>query len=434
MRSPSRALLSLLLCAVFLPAAPARAQQPDTPLPADEPAPPNAEGTEGAAEAQTPAPAPGDPGTVEPQEEAPRPASERSLPQLDVYFPEGELDLRVNRLINEVFFEGQVKYNFIEGDITAFLRYRYYGNKRTTQFTVFDSIEFDDIDEDVKSEFDRVRGTLMLFQWPYNYNHRSFFLAELDRISSNRQDEGDRLLRTGDTNTFIRLGYQLGTPDEGRSSAIAGETRARSQRLFSAFREFGPGAATLTAALTYGFEIQDLSDFNYLKGELEGAKRFDLSDRSFLIGRLRGGTFIHAGRIDPAPEEPRSPLDLYDIPQSEFLSVDGRADLKGIDAPSGTDVVLTTWEFFFPWFLEEQRDFLRLEWQNWYWVLYAGAGNVGFDRDIYTDFSNYLVDAGLGFESSFRLRRYRFFISAIVAQALKGDGSVEARVSLKSYR
>ena len=71
------------------------------------------------------------------------------LPRLDIYFPEGDLDLRVNRLINKVFFEGQVKYNFINGDITAFLRYRYYGYKRTTQFTVFDSIEFDGIDQNV---------------------------------------------------------------------------------------------------------------------------------------------------------------------------------------------------------------------------------------------------------------------------------------------
>jgi len=42
---------------------------------------------------------------------------------------------------------------------------------------------------------------------------------------------------------------------------------------------------------------------------------------------------------------------------------------------------------------------------------------------------------GIGFESSFRLRRkYRFFLSGIVAQALKGSGGVEARISVKSYR
>ena len=78
--------------------------------------------------------------------ELPPKPSDRFLPRLDIYFPEGDLDLRVNRLINKTFFEGQVKYNFINGDITAFLRYRYYGYRRTTQFTVFDSISFDRID------------------------------------------------------------------------------------------------------------------------------------------------------------------------------------------------------------------------------------------------------------------------------------------------
>ena len=269
---------------------PVRAWQ--EPAPPEEPAAPQPAGPQ-TAEPQPPAPAepqkpdepelqPGLPSAEEqghgPEEgvETPRPPEERNLPRLDVYFPEGELDLRVNRLINKVFFEGQVKYNFIEGDITAFLRYRYYGFKRTTQFTVFDSIEFDDIDEDVKNDFDRVRGTLLLFQWPHNYNHRTFLLTEIDRISSNKVDTMDRLELVGETNTFIRLGYQLGTPEEGRSSAIVGETRARTERLFSAFREFGPGASTVTAAATYGFKL-GVGDFDYFKFELEALKRFDVT-------------------------------------------------------------------------------------------------------------------------------------------------------------
>lgn len=370
--------------------------------------------------------------------EAPRPPEERNLPRLDVYFPEGELDLRVNRLINKVFFEGQVKYNFIEGDITAFLRYRYYGFKRTTQFTVFDSIEFDDIDEDVNNDFDRVRGTLLLFQWPVNYNHRTFLLTEIDRISSNKVDTLDRLELVGETNTFVRLGYQLGTPDEGRSSAIAGETRARTERLFSAFREFGPGAFTVTAAATYGFKL-GIGDFDYFKFELEALKRFDVTSRSFLVGRIRGGTFLYAADVPqeaglPAPED-QDPLDVYDVPRSEFLRLDGRDNLKGLtDRAYGTELLLTTWEYFIPWFIEEKREFWKLEWQNWYWVLYTGAGTAGFNTDVYTDFGSYIPDVGVGFESSLRLRKYRFFLSGIVAQALKGDGGVEARISVKSYR
>src|SRR5215213_202977 len=142
-RAPAAALILLVLGAT-----PLLAQEPEA-APAPE---------------ATPSPQP----PAEEEEPRPKPSSERYLPRLDVYFPEGDLDLRVNRLINKVFFEGQVKYNFIKGDISAFLRYRYYGFQRVTQFTVFDSIEFSDV-EDFSSDFDRVRGTLLLMQWPHSY-------------------------------------------------------------------------------------------------------------------------------------------------------------------------------------------------------------------------------------------------------------------------
>jgi len=67
-------------------------------------------------------------------------------------------------------------------------------------------------------------------------------------------------------------------------------------------------------------------------------------------------------------------------------------------------------------------------------VLYGGYGTLGFDKQVYTQLSGYVPDAGVGFESSVWLRKYRFFLSAIVAQALKGNGGVEARISIKSYR
>ncbi|HET9227396.1 MAG TPA: hypothetical protein VFR31_12065, partial [Thermoanaerobaculia bacterium] len=100
----------------------------------------------------------------------------------------------------------------------------------------------------------------------------------------------------------------------------------------------------------------------------------------------------------------------------------------------GTEEIHTTWEYFFPWFLGADRKFIKLNWQNWYWILYGGVGNIGLDREIFTEFGDYIPDVGIGFESSFNLRKYRFFLSGIVAQALKGDGGVEARVSVKSYR
>jgi hypothetical protein len=77
---------------------------------------------------------------------------------------------------------------------------------------------------------------------------------------------------------------------------------------------------------------------------------------------------------------------------------------------------------------------LRLTWDNWYWIVSTGFGTIGIKHNIYADFGSYYPDAGLGFESSFRLRKYRFFLSGIVAQALKGNGGLEARISVKSYR
>jgi len=416
-----RRTLSVALFLVVLNALPLPGQEP---APTPEPPPPAAE--------QPPAEAPAEP-PAEEEEPRPKPQSERYLPRLDVYFPEGDLDLRVNRLINKVFFEGQVKYNFIKGDISAFLRYRYYGFQRVSQFTVFDAIEFEDV-KDFSSDFDRVRGTLLLLQWPHSFHQRTFLLAELDRISSNKEEVA-RILRLGRTNTYVRFGYQLGTPEDARSNAIVGETRARSERLFTAFREIGPGGFGFTGALTSSFDL-GIGDFDYLKLETEVLKRFDVSDRTFLVGRLHAGSFLRSGERDRRElPEPVDELDLLAIPLSEFFRLDGRENLKGVDEKlRGTEEIHTTWEYFFPWFLGQDRKFLKLNWSNWYWILYGGIGNVGLERDIYTDFGEYIPDVGVGFESSFNLRKYRFFLSGIVAQALKGDGGVEARVSVKSYR
>jgi len=44
---------------------------------------------------------------------------------------------------------------------------------------------------------------------------------------------------------------------------------------------------------------------------------------------------------------------------------------------------------------------------------------AGVDRETCTDFDFCIPDAGIGFEASFQLKTYRFFLfSGIVAQAL----------------
>jgi len=435
MASLSR-LAAVTLLAAFC-ALPARAQPPeDTPAPPPEVVP--APAAQAPPATPEPLPAPGQPpAPADPGESAGlKPPEDRILPRLDVFFPEGDLDLRISRLINEVFFEGQIKYNFINGDITAFLRYKYYSLRRTTQITVFDSISFDRIDQNVTNDFDRVRGTLVLFQWPHSYNNRTSFLAEFDRISTNKPTEVDRLLRLGATNTFIRYAYQFGTPEDGRSNAIVGEPRSQTQRLFSAFREIGPGGYGFTGAVTYGFPYG--GDYDYVKLEFEALKRFDVTRRSFLIARLAGGSYPHIGSVTPDPAAPPSSepqIDRLRLPSDNFFQLTGRDGLLGYkDRRHGTEVLLTTWEYFMPWFIEKTHHFLWLDWDNWYWVLYGGYGTLGFDKKVYAELSGYVPDAGVGFESSVRLRKYRFFLSAIVAQALKGNGGVEARISIKSYR
>jgi hypothetical protein len=411
------------------PAAQPPAEPTAPPAPDSQPPPPTLPITPAAPAPAAPSAAPAAPDDAV-ADVAGRPTREGFLPRLDVYFPEGDLDLRVSRLINKTFFEGQIKYNFVNGDITAFLRYRYYSFRRITQLTVFDSISFPTV-EHFSNDFDRVRGVLALAQWPRDYNHRTFLLAEVDRISSNTID---LRFNNNTTNNYVRLGYQIGTPDDPRLNAIVGESRAERQTLFTAVREIGPNGFGLTAATTYGFNFLG-GDYRYVKLESELLKRFDIRNDTFLVGRVHLGTFPYKVQIRPASSVV-SPLDQYSIPRSEYFSLDGRDNLKGLKrSHAGADEAHATLEYFFPWFLDAHRDFLRLEWQNWYWILYSGLGTVGFNHRVYTATNGYFHDLGVGFESSVRLRkRYRFFLSGIVARTLKGAGGVEARLSVKSYR
>lgn len=354
--------------------------------------------------------------------------SQGFLPSLEVYLPEGDLDLRSSRLVNKVFFEGQVKYNFIKGDITAFLRYRYYGYRRTYQITGFDEVQFSGVENADSGEFDRTRGLLALVQVPHDYQHRTYLVGETDRLTSNKESER---FTNNRTNTFVRLGYQIGTPEDDRANAIVGETRARVDRLFTAYRRIGPGDFGLATALTYATPL--LGDFNYLKAEFEGLKRFELGGDFFVVGRLHGGTFPFKRQVREGPEIDLS--DRYSIPRGELFRLDGRNNLKGLgERRRGTEELHTTWELFIPWFLDRDRRLLGLNWQTWYWVLYTGYGTVGFDPQVYGDLAAYTPDAGIGFETSLRLKKYRFFLSAVAAQALRGGGGTELRVSIKSYR
>ncbi len=358
------------------------------------------------------------------------PAGELGLivPDLDLFIPEGEFELRLHKLIDRVSFEGQVNYNFVDGDVRAFLRYRYYAYQRTYRFAVFDTLEFRDFQN--SDEFERVRGTLFLIQWPHSYHHRSFLLTELDNITTNRESSQTNG-RVSNVNTFVRAGFQLGTPDDDRSNAIVGEDRGEVRRLFTPYRHIGPGDWGSTVAVTWGFDFLG-GEFDYLRLEAETLKRFELPHSSFLFGRLHTGTFLRKA-VNPSPQS-EDPRDAYLVPRREFFRLDGRQNLKGLKRKvRGTEELHTSWELLLPWFVDEERQRLRARWQTWYWVVYAGYGTAGFDRGVYSDLDSYVADAGFGFQSSFTVRGYKLFLSALLARELASEADYEFRVSVKSF-
>lgn len=424
--SPVRCIvaLALLLLAVPVPARPQDAAGGMS-LPAPEEA-----STSGVPEAEIAAP----PADESDEEEVAGEEAERAdakgdpfFPSLDFYFPEGEMDLRLHRLIRNAFVEGQVRYNFVDGDIDSFLRYRYYGYGTIYQISVFDSIQFESVEE-LSNDFTRTRGGLLLLTWPHSYVSRTFLTGEVDRYTSNREEFR---FSTNRTNMFIRVGHQVGTPNDRRSNAVVGERRALTEQVFTAFQKIGPRAFGATGALTYAFDFLD-GDFRYVKAEFELVKRFEVSARTFVIGRLHGGSFLDKDLVRDDAELPMT--DRFSIPRPEFFQLDGRDNLKGIDERlRGTEELHTTWEYFVPWFVDQRRRALKLDWTNWYWVLYSGIGTIGFDRDVLTDTDGYIPDVGFGFEASVERRNYTFFLAAVVAHALDETGGLEAKISVKTF-
>lgn len=324
-----------------------------------------------------------------------------------------------------MLFEGQVRYAFVSGDITAFLRYRYYGYNRTTQIEVFDDISFGRL-QNLSNRFDRTRGVNLFLEWPHSYSFRTFVLGELDRISSNQQPVPATI---DSTDTFVRVGAQLGTPGDSRTQSIVGDTRAYFPSIFTAVREIGPGQFGFTSALTYGFH---LGDYDYVRLEAQALERFDFTARTFLVGTVHVGSFPYSELSSSSAFD--TPF-RYSIPLADFFTIGGADNLKGLSNNLiGTQELHTTWELFTPWFLGQHYDFLHLDWQSWYWILYAGAGTIGFTSKVYTNLAAYIPDTGFGFESSVRLWRYRFFLSGILARPLKGTNHVEARLSVRTYR
>ncbi|MBW3672078.1 MAG: hypothetical protein KY432_10465 [Acidobacteria bacterium] len=339
------------------------------------------------------------------------------FPDLNLYLPEGEFDIRLRKLIKNVLFEGQVNYNFVDGDVSTFLRYKYYARKYTYKIGLFDTLEFDSL-ESGSDDFDRTRGALLLFEFPVEYNRRYLALLQTDALSFGDVTNVDH----DQDNFYLKLGYQIGTPFDERLNGIVGETRGRITPVLTAYREIGPQKTGVAAAITHSLDFAG-SDYEYTKLEAEGLKRLDFGE-TFMISRLHVGSVLSSSRI-----EGREELDLdeqFTIPRYELFRIGGRDALKGLDDHRrGADEIHLSNEFFYPIFRNRDYETWWLSWNNLYGIAYVGSGSVGFGADTFSELDGYAVDAGLGFEASLTFRDYEIFLSAVYARTVAGPEILE---------
>lgn len=381
--------------------------------------------------AQTPPPPTPTPSGMPPAARGPDPADRSGIfPRLNVFLPEGRADIRLFKTIRNSLIETQIAYNFVSGDLSAFLRYKYYGRTGTSTFSFFDSIEFEEL-ERFSNEFTRTRGALYLQRLPLDFYNRLYGLIEFDRLTfSNPADNPD----ANRTNMYVKVGYQYGTPSDERSNAVVGESRDRTVGLFTAYREIGPRGRGLSVAATHGFDYIG-GDFSYVKTEVEALQAIAVRENQRLILRLHAGAFPyrkrHREEFDPVRGTP------FSVPRYELFKLNGREILRGYrGSERGTNEVDFTAEYVVPVFTQMERRFLGLRWSSLFAIGYAGTGNVGNESSIFGDFSDYKLDAGVGLEASLGYAaRGRAFLSVLAAQTLvRGTGGPKLLLSIRTYR
>lgn len=397
---------------------------------------------------QTPPPATGTPGVLS---DAASGAYERkdTLPSVNIYLPEGQASIRLRKLIRNVLFESQIDYEFVNGDISTYLRYKYYARNYTYRLGLFDTIEFPDLQSTKDKNFERVRGGLLLVGVPKDYNNRYFVLVQNDQLTF-----GD-VLRPDDqtSNIYAKVGYQYGTQFDERLNSIVGEQRGRITPVLTAFRDIGPQRTGLAAAITQAARVLS-SDYTYTKLEAEGLRRFDLTATSFVFSRLHVGSFLNREEIKPPPlprdrngdgiidEQDKTPeWEFYQIPQNELFRLGGREALKSVGADEdaiGTQEIHLTNELFVPIFRNRDYDIGPLSWNTLYGIGYLGAGVVGFDFEDLTNTSNAVVDVGIGTESAITYQDWEIYLSVIAAHPVVQpdglDGGTKIRFAVRTVR
>lgn len=360
-----------------------------------------------------------------------------TFPSVNVYLPEGQASVRLRKLIKNVLFESQIDYRFVNGDISTFLRYKYYARNYTYRIGVFDEIGFPDLGSHSKTEFQRVRGGLLLFEFPRDYNHRYTWLVQDDRLTFGDVTNVDNRKN----NIYTKVGYQYGTQYDERLNGIVGEHRGLVIPVLTAFRDLGPQKFSFAAALTESTHI-GTGDYKYTKLEGEAIKRFDVTGTSFLISRLHAGAFLTRSRIrcsDAAVPCEFDPIDQYSIPNYEMLRMGDRGAMQSIgdNAESeGTHEYHLINEYFAPVFRNKDLRTWALHWNTLYGIAYAGAGSVGFNYRDLARASNEVVDAGLGAETSLTYRDYDIILSIVYAHTLHAPAGLKGgkvRFSVRTW-
>ena len=357
--------------------------------------------------------------------EEPRDESPGFIPRIAVYVPEGQAEIRLSKLVRNSLFETQFEYDFVSGDIAAFLRYKYYGSRQSFTLSAFDRVSFAAL-ESLALGYDRVRGLSAFVRRPVGIYGRLVMLAEVDRFNISQPDRPQPSADDGQTNLFAKVGFQWGTEDDNFGNRISGDPNDRMKNLFTVARSFGPGGRGLSFGITYGAPVLD---YEYLKVEGEAIQALRVG-RGRLVGRLHAGFFPY--KPVGATDEP-STARPYRIPATEYFSLGGRDALKGLrEAPFGTEEVHATIEAFVPVFVARNAEFLKASWDTLYAVVYAGTGNAGVGNRVYSHFGEWRQDAGLGFEVSFRVLRYRVFASALAAREVGGPGSPRFLMTIRT--
>ncbi|HEV2719397.1 MAG TPA: hypothetical protein VG323_05225 [Thermoanaerobaculia bacterium] len=359
--------------------------------------------------------------------------SRDAFPNVNVYLPEGEASLRLRKLIKNVLFESQIDYRFVNGAISTFLRYKYYARSFTYKIGVFDTIDFPQIGSGSSQDFERVRGGLFLSEFPRDYNHRYFWLVQDDRLTFGDVTNVDNRKN----NIYTKLGWQYGTEFDERLNAIVGESRGRIIPVLTAFRDIGPQKFSIAAAVTESGRIST-GDYKYTKLESEAIRRFDLTSTSFLVTRAHVGSFLTKSKV--ADFEQLPPIAQYTIPAYEMFVLGGREALKSIgatDAATGIDEFHVTNEYFVPVFRNRDHVLWGLHWNTMYAIAYTGFGQAAYRLTDAFKPRDYVVDAGIGTETSLRVRDYDVLFSVIYAHTVHSPDELKGgkwRFSIRTIR